>query len=95
LNSEKYLTKLFGRRDIEDALSRLDRMTQEMARMALATVQVLEVAHNVDDGFKTVGKGVEDVDDKVNDVDNKDNLVIEGTFSTLATRTCHRKPTHD
>jgi hypothetical protein len=91
--SEKYLKNLFGRRDIEDALSRLDRMTQEMARMA--TAQLREVAHNVDDGFKTVGKGVEGVDDKVNDVDNKVNLVIEGTFSALTTRTCHRKPTHD
>ena len=84
---------LFGRRDIEDALSRLDRLTQEMAHMA--TAHVLKAAHNVEDGFKTVGKGVECVDDKVNDVVNEVNLVIEGAFSALTTRTFHRKHTHD
>jgi hypothetical protein len=30
-DSEKYLKKLIGRRDIEDALGRLDRLTQEEA----------------------------------------------------------------
>ena len=85
-NSEKYLKKLIGRRDIDDALSRLDRLTQEEARMA--TAQVLKVTHRVEDGVKRV-------DDKVTDVDCKVNLAIEGTFSTSATRTCHRKPTHN
>ena len=32
--SEKYLKKLIGKADIEDALKRLDRLTQEEARMA-------------------------------------------------------------
>ena len=95
-SSEKYLMKLVGRRDIEDALSRLDRLTQEEARMA--TAQVLKVAHRVEDGVKTIGgdikgvdnkvKGVDDkvagVDDKVVGVDNKVNVAIEGTLSTLA-----------
>ena len=85
-NSEKYLKKLIGRRDIEDALSRLDRLTQDETRMA--TAQVLKVAHRVEDGVKGV-------DDRVKDVDSKVNLAVEGTSSTLATRTCQRKPTHD
>ena len=84
INLEKYLKKLIGRRDIEDALGRLDRLTQEEARMA--TAQVLKVTHRVE-------AGVKGVDDKVTDVDSKVNLVIEGTFSTLATPTCNRKPT--
>jgi hypothetical protein len=60
---EKYLKKLIGRRDIEDALSRLDRLTQEEARMA--TVQVLKVAHRVEHGVETVGGQVKGVGDQV------------------------------
>ena len=75
-NSEKYLKKLVGRTDIEDALSRLDKLTQEEARMAIA--QVLKVAHHIEDGVKTVGDNVKDVDDKI-------NLAIEGTLSSSAT----------
>ena len=47
-DSEKYLKKLIGRKDIEDALSRLDKLTQEEARMAMA--QVLKIAHRVEHG---------------------------------------------
>jgi hypothetical protein len=49
-DSEKYLKKLIGRRDLEDALSRLDRLTQEEAWMA--TAQVLKVAHRVEGGLR-------------------------------------------
>ncbi len=80
--SEKYLKKLFGRTDIEDALSRLDKLTQEEARMAI--MQVLKVAHHVDDGVKTIGNNVKDVNDKI-------NVAIEGALNTLATRKHHRK----
>lgn len=52
-NSEKYLKKLVGRRDFEDALRSLDKLTQEEVRMALA--QVLRVTQNI-----------QGVDDKVN-----------------------------
>ncbi|KAF8265080.1 hypothetical protein EI94DRAFT_1702755 [Lactarius quietus] len=68
-NSEKYLKKLIGRKDIEDALSRLDRLTQEEARMAIA--QVLKVAHNVKDGVEIVGDQVKGVGDQIKDVDGK------------------------
>ncbi len=42
--SEKYLKKLTGNRDIEDSLERLDRLTQEEARMASAE----KMTHNID-----------------------------------------------
>ena len=64
--SEKYLKKLIGRTDIEDALKRLDRLTQEEARMASA--QVLNVANTVDDRVKDVNDQVKDVNDQVKDV---------------------------
>lgn len=41
--------KLLGRNDIEDALKRLDALTQEEARMAIA--EVLKVTHVIDDRF--------------------------------------------
>ena len=46
LGSEKFLKKLVGRKDIEDALKRLDRLTQEEALMAAA--QILNLAHTID-----------------------------------------------
>ena len=65
-DSEKYLKKLIDRRVIEDALSKLDKLTQEEARMA--TVQVLKVAHRVEHGVETVGGQVKDVRDQVTGV---------------------------
>jgi hypothetical protein len=48
--SEKYLKKLIekliGNNDIEDALKRLDRLTQEEARMASA--QLLEITNTIE-----------------------------------------------
>ncbi|KAH8986097.1 hypothetical protein EDB92DRAFT_1281543 [Lactarius akahatsu] len=67
--AKKYLKKLIGRRDIEDALGRLDRLTQQEVQMAI--VQVLKVAHHVKDGVQTVGEQVQGVDDKVKEVDDK------------------------
>ncbi|KAH9016734.1 hypothetical protein EDB85DRAFT_702270 [Lactarius pseudohatsudake] len=74
--AKKFVKKLVGRRDIEDALQKLDRLTQEEARMA--TAEVLRVTHGVDDKVKVVGfqvegvnKGVQDVDGKVDGVDER------------------------
>ncbi|KAH9016400.1 hypothetical protein EDB83DRAFT_230808 [Lactarius deliciosus] len=44
--TKKYLKKLAGRAELEDALKRLDKLTQEEARMAAA--QLLKIAHNVE-----------------------------------------------
>jgi len=61
--SEKYLKKLIGRTDVEDALSRLDKLTREEFQAAIA--QVLKVTHNVDKGVKNVGEKVDVVDARV------------------------------
>ena len=53
---EKYLNKLVGRTgEIEDALKRLDNLTNEEARMA--TAQVLKATHDVDDKVAVVIDG--------------------------------------
>ena len=67
--SEKYLKKLIGRTDIEDALKRLDRLTQEEARMAAA--QVLKVANTVDDRVHGIGNNMVSVDNRLASVDDR------------------------
>jgi hypothetical protein len=56
---EKYMKKLIGRTDIKDALKRLDKLTQEEARMA--TAQVLKATHSVDDRVREVADNVDQV----------------------------------
>ena len=67
--SEKYLKKLIGRTDIEDALKRLDRLTQEESQMAAA--QVLKVANTVDDRVQGIAENMISVDNRVADVDDR------------------------
>ena len=62
--------------DLEDALKKLDILTQEEARMALA--EVLRIAHNVRDEVKVVDGKVENIGDKVQGVDDKVQVVIDG-----------------
>ena len=73
---EKFLRKFAGMTDLEDALKKLDRLTQEEARMANA--EVLRLAHSIRDG-------VEIVDGKVEEVGEKVQVVIDGT-RTLSSR---------
>ena len=70
---EKMMRKLAGMDNLESALKKLDRLTQEEARMALA--EVLRLTHsvrdevNVVDGkVESVGDGVKDIRDKVEDI---------------------------
>ncbi|KAH9166809.1 hypothetical protein EDB89DRAFT_1857067, partial [Lactarius sanguifluus] len=86
--AKKYLKKLIGRSDVEDALGRLDRLTQQEVQMAI--VQVLQVSHDVKNGVQTVGDQVKDVDDQVKVLVK---LAIEGTFSTLSTHKRYRNTT--
>jgi hypothetical protein len=67
--SEKYVKKLIGRTEIEDALKRLDKLTQEEARMAAA--QNLKVTHTVDDRVRGVADAVVAVDSRVACVDDR------------------------
>jgi hypothetical protein len=91
--SEKYvkklMKKLIGNNDIEDALKRLDRLTQEEALMASAqlmetadkiAVNVLDVDHRVagvDDRVAGVGDQVAGVDGRVAGVDERVTSVDE------------------
>ena len=54
---EKFLKKLLGRNDVEDALKRLDKLTQEEAKMA--TAEVLKSTRNVDDNVKMLIDGIQ------------------------------------
>jgi hypothetical protein len=68
-SSEKYLKKLLGKNDIEDALKKLDTLTMEEARMA--TAETLKVTNRVDIKVDNVDDKVGKVDDKVDRVDDK------------------------
>jgi len=56
---EKYLKKLLGRNDVEDALKRLDKLTQEEARTT--TAEVLKVSHKALDGARCTISVIRDV----------------------------------
>ena len=63
---------------MEDALKRLDKLTHEEARMAIA--QNLKATHTIDDRVRVVADRVLDVDDRVASVDNK----VEGVDTRVA-----------
>ena len=65
-----------GRTDLEDALKKLDKLTQEEARIAL--VEVLRNTHAVREEVKVVDGKVEGVGDKVQCVDKKVQVAIDG-----------------
>jgi hypothetical protein len=74
--SEKYGKKLIGRTDLDDALKRLDNLTQEEARMAIA--EILRTTHAIDETVTGVREQVDVVDDRVASVDDKVAEVIDG-----------------
>ena len=65
---EKYAKKLVGRTEMEDVLRKLDKLTQEEARMAAA--QNLKATHAVDERVKGVVDAVEAIDNKIVRVDD-------------------------
>ncbi|KAF8459969.1 hypothetical protein DFH94DRAFT_849315, partial [Russula ochroleuca] len=77
--TKKYLKKLVGRTEIEDALKRLDTLTQEEGRMA--TAQVLKVTHTVDERVMGVMDKVLVVDNRVAGVDNRVAVVDDRVTS--------------
>ncbi|KAH9178007.1 hypothetical protein EDB89DRAFT_2239725 [Lactarius sanguifluus] len=48
----RYLKKLIGRKDVEDALQRLDQLTQEEARMA--AVEALTITRGIDERVRSI-----------------------------------------
>ena len=65
----KYMKKLAGRTDIEDALGRLDRLTEDEVRMAAA--EGLKATHEVDNKVQGVGDKVDLIVDGVQFVFNQ------------------------
>ncbi|KAH9175557.1 hypothetical protein EDB89DRAFT_2227308 [Lactarius sanguifluus] len=59
--AKEFLMKLAGRKDVEDALKRLDKLTQEEARMAAA--QIPNLTHAVDNKVTGVGNRLKVVDE--------------------------------
>jgi hypothetical protein len=92
--SEKFGKRLIGKTDIEDALKRLDKLTQEEARMAAAENlkathavddrvarvddRVARATHAIDERVRGVGEQVLAVDYRVVGVDDKVTEVING-----------------
>jgi hypothetical protein len=78
--SEKYVKKLIGRTDIEDALKRLDKLTHEEAWMGIAqnlraTRTVGESVRGVADMVAAIDNRVAGVDDRVASVDDRVRVV--------------------
>ena len=65
---EKYAKRLIGRTEMEDGLKKLDKLTQEEARMASA--ENLKATHVVDERVKGVVDAVEAIDNKIVRVDD-------------------------
>ncbi len=63
------MKKLLGKTDIEDALKRLDKLTNEEMRMV--TAQVLKGTQDVNDRVRVVDDRVAGVDDRVVGVDDR------------------------
>lgn len=72
------LKRLVGRADIEDALRRLDKLTQEEACMASA--ESLKAAHGIHTKVEDVSSKVKDVDSRVRDIGNR---IIDGARITF------------
>ncbi|KAH9036090.1 hypothetical protein EDB84DRAFT_1437757 [Lactarius hengduanensis] len=81
--AKKFFKKVAGRKDLEDGMKKLDKLTNE--EVAMASVQNLKVTHTVDNKVTAVGDGVKGVDERVqvvNDnvkaVDDKVQTIAEG-----------------
>ncbi|KAI0275717.1 hypothetical protein BGY98DRAFT_1113586 [Russula aff. rugulosa BPL654] len=79
---KKYLRKLIGRNDIEGALKRLDKLTQEEARMA--TAEVLKVTHSIDDNVKGLIEEGRDATELIQQTANETKEIIQRTASQTA-----------
>ena len=66
---EKYTKRLIRRTDIEDALKRLEKLTHEEARMAIA--ENLKATHAVGESVRAVADKAVAIDDRVAGVDDR------------------------
>ena len=80
---KNYLKRLIGKKDIEDALKKLDGLINKELMMAVA-----QIWKRVD----RIQTGVEGGNEKLNKVLRKLDEDRVGTFSTSAIHQCHPKP---
>ena len=66
--SERFLKKVAGRTDLEDGLNKLDKLIND--EVAMASVQLLKITHNIDKGLTSVNDNVNVVVDKVQTIAN-------------------------
>ena len=78
--SEKFMKRLVGKKDIEDALLRLDSLTKEESLMAMA--RNLEVTHRVDSVVCNIDGNVEEAKALTKDVGDNVKL-IEGVTQSV------------
>ena len=57
------MKKLLGRNDVEDALKRLDKLTQEEAKMV--TAEVLKITRGMDSNMKLMDSNMKVIDSNV------------------------------
>ncbi|KAN0129427.1 hypothetical protein V8E53_012759 [Lactarius tabidus] len=82
--TKKFFKTLAGRKDVEDAFRRLDKLTPEEVLMAAA--ETMTVTRNIDDTVKGVDKRLESVDRKVHHIDMKVESIedqVEGVDSKV------------
>ena len=77
------MRKLFGTANLEEALKKLDRLTQEEARMAVA--ELLRITHHVRNEVTRVGDNVvrvenivENVGGQVTNINDNVQVIIDG-----------------
>ena len=68
LHAEMFFKRLVGTNDVEDALRRLDKLTQEEVRMAAA--EALKITRGIDDKVEGIDGKVKNVDTKVKGIDD-------------------------
>lgn len=73
---EKFLRKVGGITELEDGLKKLDNMTNEEVRMAIA--EVMRLAHDLNTKMEGVYKNVQGVDVNVKVVEEKVQTIIDG-----------------
>ena len=79
-DSEKFMKRLVGRKEIEDALLRLDSLTKEESLMAMA--RNLEVTHRVDSVVRDIDGNLKETKALTKDVGDNVKL-IEGVAQSV------------
>ncbi|KAF8262633.1 hypothetical protein EI94DRAFT_671094 [Lactarius quietus] len=87
--TKKHLKKLLGLKGVEDALQRLDKLTQEEVRMAAA--EALIITRGIDETVKNVDERLEGVYERVQGVDVKVGASIQSAKRQQQGAGCRRQ----